>query len=134
MTSFSLRLLDAAHGEEIKGVTSFVGEDVSGSFGILPGHARMMTNLSVGLARFRGASETWHYLALPGGVLYFHEDVLTLCARRYFIDDDYLLISQALEKHLLEEQEKLKTLKENLLHMEEEIFRRLWKKKLRTID
>ena len=34
-------------------MASFIGEDDSGSFGILAGHARMMTMLGFGLARFR---------------------------------------------------------------------------------
>ena len=37
MKAFTLRLQDATHAEEITGVTSFVGEDASGSFGILAG-------------------------------------------------------------------------------------------------
>ena len=53
MKGFSLLLRDANRFEHIAGVTSFVGEDASGSFGILPGHGRMMTSLVVGLARFR---------------------------------------------------------------------------------
>ena len=43
MNSFILRLQDATHAQDIAGVTSFVGEDDSGSFGILANQARMMT-------------------------------------------------------------------------------------------
>ena len=46
---------------------SFVGEDDSGSFGILPGHARVMTLLGFGLARFRVADRPGSILALAGG-------------------------------------------------------------------
>jgi len=134
MNSFTLRLMDAAHVEEVEGVTAFIAGDSSGGFGILSGHVRMMTKLIVGLARFRVENEIWRYLALPGAILYFHNNVLTLCASRYLIDDDYIRISQALEQQLLEDQDKLRTMKESLLHMEEEIFRRLWKKNLKTID
>ena len=45
MTDFTLLLQDATRTTSIAGVTSFVGEDDSGSFGILAGHARMMTSL-----------------------------------------------------------------------------------------
>ena len=37
----------------------FVGEDTSGSFGILADHSRMMTTLVVGLARFRIGDTNW---------------------------------------------------------------------------
>jgi len=107
-------------------VTSFVGEDASGSFGILAGHARMVTSLLIGLARFRSADGPWRYLALPGAVLYFHDNVLTLCTRRYLLDDDYLRISQALQQQLLAEEEKLHTMKESLQRMEEAVLKRLW--------
>jgi F-type H+-transporting ATPase subunit epsilon len=126
MKSFTLRLQDATHAEEITGVTSFVGEDASGSFGILAGHARFMTSLIIGLARFRVGEDDWKYLALPGAVLYFNADQLTLSTHRYLLDDDYMRISQALQDQLLAEEDKLHSMKESLHHMEEEVLRRLW--------
>jgi len=126
MKTFRLVLHDATRSEEIKEVTSFVGEDMSGSFGILAGHARMMTSLIIGLARFRVGEDNWKYLALPGAVLYFHGNVLTLSTRRYLVDDDYMRISQALEQQLVAEEEQLHTMKESLHHMEEEVLKRLW--------
>ncbi len=90
MKSFTLRLQDATHSEKIVGVTSFVGEDPSGNFGILAGHARMMTSLIIGLARFRVGGGAWQYLAVPGAVLYFHDNVLTLSTRHYLRDNDYI--------------------------------------------
>jgi len=126
MSTFTLRLQDATRTEEFTGVTSFVGEDASGSFGILAGHDRLMTTLVIGLARFRINAQAWQYLALPGGVLYFHANVLTLSTRHYLLDDDYMRISQALDKQLLAEEEKLHTMKESLHRMEEEILKRLW--------
>jgi F-type H+-transporting ATPase subunit epsilon len=124
--TFALRLQDATRAEEMTGVTSFVGEDASGSFGVLAGHARMMTSLVIGLARFRVGEQAWQYLALPGAVLYFHNNVLTLSTRHYLLDDDYMRISQALQQQLLAEEEKLHTMKESLHRMEEEVLKRLW--------
>jgi F-type H+-transporting ATPase subunit epsilon len=124
--TFTLRLQDATHSEEVTGVTSFVGEDASGSFGILAGHARMMASLIIGLARFRIGENAWQYLALPGAILYFHDNVLTLSTRHYLRDDDYMRVSQALQQQLLVEEEKLHSMKKSLRHMEEEVFKRLW--------
>jgi F-type H+-transporting ATPase subunit epsilon len=126
MNAFTLKLQDASHAEAITGVTSFVGEDASGSFGILAGHMRMMTILSVGLARFRVADGPWRYLALPGGVLYFVDDVLTVSTRRYLLEDDYQRISDALREQLLKEEEALHAMRQSLHRMEEEALRRLW--------
>ena len=126
MKDFTLLLQDATHAETLTGVTSFVGEDASGSFGILAGHARIMASLTIGLARFRIGDADWQYLALPGAVLYFHDNVLTLSTRHYLRDDDYMRVSQALSQRLLAEEEKLRSMKKSLRHMEEEILRHLW--------
>lgn len=126
MKGFTLRLQDATHAEEIAKVTSFVGEDVSGSFGVLADHARMMTSLVTGLARFRIGEDDWQYLAVPGALVYFHDNVLTLSTRRYLLDNDYMRISTALQEQLLTEEEKLHKMKESLHRMEEEVLKRLW--------
>ena len=126
MNVFTLKLQDATRATEIQEVESFVGEDASGSFGIMAGHTRMMTPLIIGLARFRTTGADWQYLALPGAILYFHDNVLTLNTRRFLLDDDYMRISQALQQQLLTEEETLQAMKHSLHHMEEEILKRLW--------
>ena len=124
--TFTLRLHDATRSEEITHVESFVGEDASGSFGILAGHTRLITSLVLGLARFRTAANGWSYLALPGAVLHFRDNVLTLSTRRYLRDDDYMRISQELRQQLIAEEQNLRAMKESLHRMEEEALRRLW--------
>ena len=126
MKSFTLILQDASHAEKHKGITSFVGEDTSGSFGILPNHGRMMTSLVMGLARFRIGDQNWQYIATPGAMLYFNNNTLTLSCRHFFIDTDYMRISTTLEEQLLEEEIQLQTQKKSLRHMEEEVLKRLW--------
>lgn len=126
MNSFTLDLYDAMRTERITGVTSFVGEDASGSFGILAGHARAMTSLVIGLARFRVGDNPWQYLALPGAMMYYNDGVLTLTTRRYLLDDNYTRISQALQEQLVAEEQALLKMKESLRKMEEEILKRLW--------
>ena len=126
MRTFTLILQDATHTQRIEQVTSFVGEDATGSFGILAGHARMMTSLVFGLARFRTGENVWQYLALPGAMLYFNANELSLGTRRYLVDNDYERISIALHEQLLAEEQELRELKKSLHHMEEEVLKRLW--------
>lgn len=126
MSVFELHLLGASGYDRIADVTSFVGQDDSGSFGILPGHARMMTVLSYGLARFMKMNDTWTYLALPGGVLYFVENELHIVTRRYFLEKNYREISTTLLGKLLEEEDQLRAVKENIFRLEQEMLRRLW--------
>ena len=127
MKSFVLHLQDATHYELIDQVTSFVGQDDSGLFGILADHARMMTVLAFGLARYRTTDERWHFLAVPRGLLYCVNNNLYLSARRYIRDDEYVRISQALEEQLVTEETALRTIKDSLQKLEEEMFKRLWR-------
>ena len=126
MKTFRLTLSDATRRESFEEVVSFVGEDASGSFGILAGHARLMTALLFGLARFRRADGHWRYLAFPGALLYFVNDELSISTRRYLLDEDYGRISAALQEQLFAEEEDLRIMKESLHRMEEELLRRLW--------
>lgn len=126
MKTFTLIVQGATQTERIEGVSSFVGEDASGSFGILAYHTRMITSLVFGLARFRVGDQPWKYLALPGAVLYFLDNELFLSTRSYLIDDNYEKISALLQQQLLKEEEKLRTMKAGLRNMEEEILRRMW--------
>jgi F-type H+-transporting ATPase subunit epsilon len=126
MRTFTLHLQDATRSERIEHVASFVGLDGSGSFGILGGHARMMTVLAFGLARFRTGDGPWQFLAIPEGVLYFAGDDLTINTRRYLRDDDYDRISEALEAQLRAEETELRGIKDSVRRLQEELFRRLW--------
>lgn len=124
---FVLHLQGATQYERIDGATSFVGEDDSGTFGILTGHARLMTSLVFGLARFRTADAPWQFLALPGALLYCVDNELFINTRRYLRDEDYGRISQALDEQLMAEETALRSLKDSLHRLEEEMFKRLWK-------
>ena len=126
MKTFSLILRDATSTECFEHATSFVSEDASGSFGIQAHHARTMSSLVFGLARFRIADDPWQYLAMPGALLYFVDNKLTISTRRYLFDTDYQRISTALQEQLLTEEEELKSMKDSLHRMEEEVLRRMW--------
>jgi len=126
MSGFPLVLRGAGRSERIEGVTSFVGEDASGSFGIQPHHTRFMTVLNFGLARFRCGGDPWQYLALPGALLYFVGNEMRITTRRYLRDDDYARISRLLEEEMTAEERELSAVKKSLRRMEEELMRRLW--------
>ncbi len=127
MNTFTLDIRSATRGERIDDVVSFVGEDGSGSFGILAGHERMMTELRFGLARFRRLNQDWQYLALPGAVLYFAENRLCLCTRRYLRGGDYRRMDAVLREQLGREEEDLRGMKKSLHRLEQEMLKRLVK-------
>ena len=125
MKPFVLHLQSATQYERFENVVSFVGEDESGRFGILAGHERMLTILVFGLARFRTTDGVWHYLALPGGLVYFVGGELILSTRRYLHDPDSARIAAALREQLAVEEESLRDMKLALRQMENEMLRRL---------
>ena len=126
MNSFRIRLQDATHAQELAGATAFVGEDASGSFGLRAGHARFMTILSFGLARFRSPNDEWQFVAMPGATLYFHANRLWIGTRRFVLDHDYVRISKLLREQLLAEEQALQKTRSSLRQMEEELLRKLW--------
>jgi len=127
VNSFHLILLGAFQQQRIKGVSSFVGEDASGSFGLQAGHERFMTSLVFGLARFRCGEQPWKFLALPRALAYFVDNELFLCTRRFLMDTDYSRISSQLTDQLLADEENQRSMREHMGRMEEEVLRRLWK-------
>ena len=127
MKSFHLILLGAFQQQRIEGVSSFVGEDASGSFGLQAGHERFMTSLVFGLARFRCGEQPWQFLALPRALAYFLDNELFLCTRRFLMDTDYSRISSQLTDQLLADEENQRSMREHMGRMEEEVLRRLWK-------
>lgn len=126
MNTFVLHLQSGTQYERICDAVSFVAADDSGSFGVLAGHARIMTCLATGLARFRTADGTWRFLALPGAVLYFADNELYVNTRRYLHDPDYQRVSAAWREELQAEEEKLRTVTESLNRLEDEMLKRLW--------
>lgn len=126
MNTFVAHLQSATQYERIEGVTSFVGEDASGQFGLKAGHERMMSIQVFGLVRYRIGADDWYYLAVPGGVVYFVNNELFLSTRRYFRDQDYQRINTVLQEELAEEEHTLHGIKKSLYHMEEEMLKRLW--------
>jgi len=126
MKSMTVLLQDVTHREQYQDVTTFVGEDKSGSFGILPDHDRFMTPLEMGLCRFKTLQHDWLYVATAGALLYFHDNRLCLTTRHFLIDSDYGRISAVLAEQFLNEETRLHAQKQSLRQMEEEVIKRLW--------
>lgn len=126
MNTFVLHLQSGTQYERIDDAVSFVAADESGSFGLLAGHARLMTSLGMGLARFRTTDGAWRFLALPGALLYFVDNALYINTRRYLHDPDYKRVSTAWREELLAEEEKLQAVTDSLKRLEDEMLKRLW--------
>lgn len=75
---------------DLDDVTVVRGEDASGSFGILPGHADLITVLVPTVLRWQRADGTRGYCALRGGVLRMSEGVELRVACRGAVRGDQL--------------------------------------------
>jgi F-type H+-transporting ATPase subunit epsilon len=127
MKPFVMHLESTMQHECVPDVVSFVGADTTGNFGILAGHARMISVLGFGLARFRTVGRGWEFLALPGALLYFVDGALHLSTRRYLRGSDHRLIATRLQEELAAEEHALEALRRQLRQLEQEMLKRLWK-------
>lgn len=125
MKPFELRLLDSAGGQTFSQVTQFIGADDNGSFGILAGHAPMVVLLSQGLARFCDAGGNWYYLALPGGVLRFAGNCLSISSVRYFVGDERDEICRQLSDELARTDSQVHAARSTLSQLERSLVKRL---------
>jgi len=126
MNSIIVLLQDVTHSQQYEDVTSFVGEDKSGHFGILPNHDRFMTPLAMGLCRINTLEDGWLYIATAGALLYFHNNRLILTSRHFLLDSDYQRISVALTEQILAEEARLQGQKNSLRQMEKKVLKHLW--------
>ena len=125
MNTFRVELLAGDRGETVEDVAGFVGEDASGSFGLLAGHEHVMTVLGLGLARLRLADGRCRYVGLPGGVLVFRDDVLRISTRRFVIGDDAAAIGGTLAREMHAEEDALAQTLRKLHRLEAEIVHRV---------
>jgi F-type H+-transporting ATPase subunit epsilon len=124
MNAFAIELSSEEAFERIEGVTSFVASDASGSFGILADREPLVTSLAWGLCWMRTAQGE-DYLAVPGGVLYFAENVLRICARRYLRADDPSRIVKELDEQMRAEREVTRNMHDLLHDLDRELLVRL---------
>jgi F-type H+-transporting ATPase subunit epsilon len=123
---FAIELSSQERYERVEDVTSFVGADRSGSFGILGGREPLATTLSWGLCSFRtGGANAPQYVAVPGAVLYFAPGVLHICARLYLRDQDPERIIRRLTDEMRAEEESSQSMHALLRELDRELMRRL---------
>lgn len=125
MKNFALTLLDSRGSQHFDKIVQFIGADAGGSFGIMAGHIHTIAMLRYGLARFSAVNGDWHYLALPGGVLRFADNHLTVTTVRYFLGDDRDEICQLLADEMAQIDSEVHTARATLSEIERSLVRRL---------
>jgi len=125
MKTFGLTLIDTAEVTRFEGVSQFIAADEGGSFGILAGHAHTVALLRYGLARFIDDCGIWRYLAMPGGVLRFADNQLTITTVRYFLGDDREAICADLETAMQQTDSEVHRARAALSEIEHSLVKRL---------
>ena len=80
------------------GVRHVRAEDDAGAFGVLPGHADLLTALGISVVSWRGADGRERYCAVRGGVLTVADGArVSIATREAVVGDDL----EALERNVL---------------------------------
>jgi F-type H+-transporting ATPase subunit epsilon len=125
MKTFSLTLIDTTGMTRFDTVSQFVGADAEGSFGLLADHLHTVALLRYGLARFADQAGVWRFLAMPGGVLRFTDNQLTISTVRCFLGDSEDAICASLEAAMQQTDSEVHTAKAALSKIEHSLIKRL---------
>jgi F-type H+-transporting ATPase subunit epsilon len=125
MKTFATELLDGHGADRFTAVRQFVAADASGSFGLLAGHEPMVAVLRYGLARLEDADGQWHYVALPGGVLRFAGNRLTLATVHYFLGMERDRLVEQLASEMSRADSDIALARATLTEIEHSLVRRL---------
>lgn len=125
MKTFGLTLIDTAATTRFERVVQFIAADDEGSFGILANHLHTVALLRYGLARFSDDSGIWRYLAMPGGILRFAGNELTITTVRYFLGSDRDAICADLEAAMQQTDSEVHRSRAALSEIEHSLVKRL---------
>lgn len=81
---------------ETEQATALRAEDESGGFGVLPGHADLLTVLVPAVLAWRDRAGAEHYVAVRGGVLSVRGGAVAVATPEAFAGDDIEAIAAAL--------------------------------------
>ena len=80
-------------------ITAFRGEDETGGFGILPGHADFLTVIDAGVLRWRVPGEATRYAAVRGAVLTVEAGArIAIACREAILGDDLRRLETAVTR------------------------------------
>lgn len=125
MKTFRLTLIDTTGITRFDKVTQFIAADSEGSFGLLADHIHTVALLRYGLARFIDSAGVWRFLAMPGGVLRFADNQLTITTVRYFLGDSADAIYESLEAAVQQTDSEVYKAKAALSKIEHSLIKRL---------
>ena len=128
--TMTLLLLDGRTATELPTVSSLIAQDASGQFGILPGHADLVTVLEPGLFRYRtGSDPTWAYGASAGGLLRCEPEAdctrVSLVSRRFLLGSDPEDLQAQVDALLAHEASLRMSTRDNVAQLDQSMYQRM---------
>ncbi len=103
-------------------------EDPSGAFGIEPGHADLLTTLSICVVRWRDAGGPEHYVAVRGGVLRIREGkVVEIATREAVVNDDLEHLRSEILARMAHNLEAERSARSGVLSLEQAAIRQIYR-------
>ncbi|HTY53863.1 MAG TPA: F0F1 ATP synthase subunit epsilon [Candidatus Binataceae bacterium] len=111
-----------------EGIRYVRAEDASGSFGIEPRHADLLTTLSVCVVRWKDRIETQHYVAVRGGILRVkHGDLVEIATREAVVGDDLALLHDQVLSAMTKNLEAEESARAGAMHLERAAIRQIYR-------
>ena len=111
-----------------EGIRYVRAEDASGSFGIEPRHADLLTTLSVCVVRWKDRIETQHYVAVRGGILRVKDgDLVEIATREAVVGDDLALLHDQVLSAMTKNLEAEESARAGAMHLERAAIRQIYR-------
>jgi F-type H+-transporting ATPase subunit epsilon len=109
-------------------VRSIRAEDASGSFGIEPHHADLLTTLSICVVRWHDNRGTEHYVAVRGGVLRVElGNLVEIATREAVVGDDLAHLRSEVISAMLKNLEAEEVARSGALRLEHAAIRQIYR-------
>jgi F-type H+-transporting ATPase subunit epsilon len=103
-------------------------EDASGSFGIEPRHADLLTTLSICVVRWRDGGNAEHYVAVRGGVLRVRNgNQVEIATREAVVGDDLARLRSQVLATMAKNLEAERTARSGALRLEHAAIRQIYR-------
>lgn len=126
MNLFTVLLQDMEHQWQSEQVKSFIGRDPSGSFGLQARHEPLVACLVPGLARLQLQEGKRLYLAQPGSVVLFRDNVLRLATSQFILSEDRDQLITRMERAWQAAEQELRSVRTSYAQTEQALTRKLW--------
>jgi F-type H+-transporting ATPase subunit epsilon len=103
-------------------------EDASGSFGVEPHHADLLTTLSVCVVRWRDGDNHERYVAVRGGVLRVRNgDLVEIATREAVVGDDLARLRGQVLSAMMNNLEAEQSARSGALRLEHAVIRQIYR-------